>query len=375
MDLLAFIMALKAQGMTAAQITAAVNEYLQDHPDALDQAAVEAILDGRLDVIDNELSSVKSALKVLEPAASTSDVGKTLIAKTVSGGKVTAYEFGTARGGGLTTEIKSALLACFQHVAWAGDDGQDYYDALDAALNPPATLASISAVYTQSGAVYTADSLDSLKPDLVVTATYDDSTTAVVTAYTLSGTLTAGISTITVSYGGKTDAFTVSVTEIKYSYNLSDLVVLNSGVTPSTGFPMPHKTSGEIILNTVDGSRRRGFATEMVAPRCMMTTSSTNPAPEDLTETNYYPIPIPADATGVTVAITPSTQYLSVRAYTYTEQNHYTVGMSVGWVEGTATMTFNAGAYQYLSILSKYNSSGSSYPDEPTALTVTFTTT
>lgn len=66
MDLLAFIMALKAQGMTAAQITAAVNEYLEDHPDALNQAAVEAILDGRLDVIDNELSTVKSALEDAE---------------------------------------------------------------------------------------------------------------------------------------------------------------------------------------------------------------------------------------------------------------------------------------------------------------------
>lgn len=74
MDLLAFIMALKAQGMTAAQITEAVNEYLEDHPDALDQAAVEAILDGRLDVIDDELDSVKSAIQDLE-AGSLSAVG------------------------------------------------------------------------------------------------------------------------------------------------------------------------------------------------------------------------------------------------------------------------------------------------------------
>ena len=57
------------------------------------------------------------------------------------------------------------------------------------------------------------DSLDSLKTDLVVTATYSDSTTATVTAYTLSGTLTAGTSTITVSYSGKTTTFNVTVTE------------------------------------------------------------------------------------------------------------------------------------------------------------------
>ena len=76
------------------------------------------------------------------------------------------------------------------------------------------TLSSISAVYTQSGTVLETDSLDSLKTDLVVTATYSDSSTETVPAsdYTLSGTLTAGTSTITVSYGGKTTTFTVTVT-------------------------------------------------------------------------------------------------------------------------------------------------------------------
>lgn len=85
-----------------------------------------------------------------------------------------------------------------------------------------ATLESISAVYTQSGTVYDNDSLDSLKTDLVVTATYDDTSTATVpsTDYTLSGTLTTGTSTITVSYGGKTTTFTVTVTHYDSSlYN------------------------------------------------------------------------------------------------------------------------------------------------------------
>lgn len=35
---------------------------------------------------------------------------------------------------GLSDEAKAALLACFEHVAWVDDDGQDYYDALEAAL-------------------------------------------------------------------------------------------------------------------------------------------------------------------------------------------------------------------------------------------------
>lgn len=74
-------------------------------------------------------------------------------------------------------------------------------------------LSSISCAYTQSGAVYTTDSLDSLKANLVVTATYTDSSTATIpsTDYTLSGTLVEGTSTITASYGGKTATFTVTV--------------------------------------------------------------------------------------------------------------------------------------------------------------------
>jgi hypothetical protein len=74
------------------------------------------------------------------------------------------------------------------------------------------TLTGIEATYTQSGTVYDTASLDDLKSDLVVTASYDDSSTAVITDYTLSGTLAEGTSTITVSYGGFTDAFDVTVT-------------------------------------------------------------------------------------------------------------------------------------------------------------------
>lgn len=74
-------------------------------------------------------------------------------------------------------------------------------------------VTSISAVFTQGSAIiYDTDSLNTLRQYLTVTATYADSTTATVSDYTLSGTLTAGTSTITVSYGGKTSTFTVTVT-------------------------------------------------------------------------------------------------------------------------------------------------------------------
>lgn len=88
-----------------------------------------------------------------------------------------------------------------------------------------AELSYISAVYTQSGTVYDTDTLDSLKSDLVVTAHYSDTTTSTVasTDYTLSGTLTEGTSTITVTYLEKTTTFSVTVSSASlYPMSLTD---------------------------------------------------------------------------------------------------------------------------------------------------------
>lgn len=151
---------------------------------------------------------------------------------TVSGAAADAAVTGAlirSGGSGLTNEAKQALLACFEHVAWIDEDGQDYYDALEAALYPPANLVSISAVYTQSGTVYDTDTLDSLKSDLVVTAHYDDYSTETVTSYTLSGTLEEGTSTVTVAYGGKTTTFDVVVTLLeRWVYRFNDSILSSS---------------------------------------------------------------------------------------------------------------------------------------------------
>lgn len=147
--------------------------------------------------------------------------------------RVDALESGGG-GSGLTPSVKNALLACFANVAWKDEDsGPDCYDDLYNVLYPPAppappaSLTSITAVYTQSGTVYSDDSLDGLKSDLVVTALYDNGTSQVIStnAYTLTGNLNSATSTITVAFSGKTATFNVSVTlvgDIDYADDLAN---------------------------------------------------------------------------------------------------------------------------------------------------------
>lgn len=149
--------------------------------------------------------------------------------------RVTALESGSS--GGLTEDAKQALLACFRHIAFLDDD-EDYYQNLYDALYPPvppALLTSISAVYTQSKVIYTDSSLDDLKSDLVVTAYYNNGTSSPVTTYVLGGELTVGTSTITVTYGGKTTTFEVTVTKgIDYTEDALTDVTWNNGYGYST---------------------------------------------------------------------------------------------------------------------------------------------
>ena len=123
----------------------------------------------------------------------------------------TEYTLSGSGGSGVTDAIKIALLQIAQKSVYVDDGGQDYYNDLYDAFYPAIGLVSIDAVYTQVGTVYDTDSLETLRNNLIVTAHFEDSSTQVVSTYTLSGTLEEGTSTITVSYGGKTDTFNVTV--------------------------------------------------------------------------------------------------------------------------------------------------------------------
>lgn len=187
---------------------------------------------------------------------------------------VSAINEAAQAGSGLTPEIKNALLQIAEKVAYIDDQGQQYYNDLMAALYP---VDSISAVFTQGSAViYDTDSLDTLKQYLVVTANYSGGTSATVTDYTLSGTLAAGTSTITVSYSGKTTTFNVTVTGIvcpllngtyydsgnEYKVTVSNghhlkcEVIGNSG--SSTHFIMLNAITGEISVSTSSSINNKG---------------------------------------------------------------------------------------------------------------------
>lgn len=126
-----------------------------------------------------------------------------------------------SRSGGLTVAAKQAILQLAQKVAYVDDAGQDYYDALYNAFYPK-SVTSITAVFQQSGVtIYENSNIEILRNFLTVTAFYDDNTSEEVTTYTLSGTLTAGTSTITATYAGKSATFNVIVTAARVLASIS----------------------------------------------------------------------------------------------------------------------------------------------------------
>lgn len=111
---------------------------------------------------------------------------------------------------GISKDISDAILDCFANVAWIDENGMNRYNALKGLLFP---IVSITAEFTQGNkTIFEDQGLEVLKKTLTVTAVYKDGTTMTVDEYTLSGEMTAGVSTITVSYEGKSATFDVNVT-------------------------------------------------------------------------------------------------------------------------------------------------------------------
>lgn len=120
-------------GADPAVIEEAVQDWLNAHPEATttvqDGSITEAKLASALAAKVGEIDTLSEAIAPLTPAATSGDVGKFLKAKTVSGGKVTEYEFASAGGGGGADIDDTAGIGDTTKV-WSADNLGKKFDPL-----------------------------------------------------------------------------------------------------------------------------------------------------------------------------------------------------------------------------------------------------
>ena len=166
----------------------------------------------------------------------------------------------------------------------------------------------LEAVYNPGGhVVYLDDALETLRPYLTVRR-YDGDSSSIVTNYTLSGTLTAGTSVITVQQGSLSATVNIATADWynKHRYALSsgDLAILDDTVyfedwSICMGLREQVDTDGKPI-------RRHTALTYGFIPYKIRAYEAGEPIDVFYDSTNY-PIPIPANATTMRVSATPAT--------------------------------------------------------------------
>jgi len=132
-------------------------------------------------------------------------------------------ELSSDSGGGLSTNARNALLACFRNVAWANENGQSYYNALEAALLENVirvtgvTLSSHAAnIYVGYSVSLNATVAPTNASDKTVVWSSSDSSVVTVTANGLSAVVHgvgdgSAVITCTTNDGGFLDTFTATV--------------------------------------------------------------------------------------------------------------------------------------------------------------------
>ena len=221
----------------------AVSTWLTNHPEA-----TTTVADGSITTAKLASGVIDQTLTVQGAAADSAKVGQ----------EISDLKSQIAQFEAIPWAVKQAMDTLFQNVAFKNDD--IYTDELATfhAWASAINVTSISAVYTQSGTIYDDDTLDDLKSDLVVTASYDNGTSATISGYTLSGTLEIGTSTITVTYEGKTATFTVTVSDSRrvpteytwlYDPRQGELLSEQSYVTKSGTGTETINGNGELVLH------------------------------------------------------------------------------------------------------------------------------
>lgn len=282
-------------------------------------------------------------------------------------------------GSGFPDDAKIALLNCFAHVAWTDEHGENYYDALEAALYA-GTYPKITAIFDAGlNVIYTDDTLDTLKQYLTVRYYEAEGSTAVIvpsTDYTLLGTLEEGSNTIRALYEGLSASFVVD--NVVNFYNIWDW---------SLGDGRVQKIVGSVDLNQSDITKypsKATIRTDVTTRRNFNTTRGILPYylyNQTAVSSGCYPIPVPEDANHMKITLTPNTQFINAQVFAYNSSNNtYNNSYSqnrIGWAAGLGGGEIdiarpNNERSMFLVINTKYNDAGTSYPTEPTALTIKF---
>ena len=256
------------------------------------QAAIQAKIDAgqmaALTIGDRTITAAKLALGVIPtPDTTLSQSGVPADAKK-TGDEITAIKADLDAVEGLTGDIKEALLACFDNVAWKGEEGNAAKEALEEALYS-------NRYYEQEEWKLSTNALGK--------------TTGTIVSYT--------------GYGP----------------------AINSAGTYRRAFYA--KKGLKPFANYSDGSQIDGV----------------------------YPIPIPKGYNKATISITPATQYMYITTRSYTNGQYSATAVdNSDWVQGSHTMSITVpeDGRMFLCVSTKYNNAGTSYPVEPTELTINY---
>lgn len=326
----------------------------------------ESVIRELVDVIDKADEIMAAAEAVTTAIDDTlTQQGKAADAKKV-GDEISDIKTDLSRIG-LSNNVKTSLLACFRNVAWVDAHGQDYYDALEAALYAD-SYPRITAVFDAGvNIIYTDDALDTLKQYLTVKyfETRDSAGTDIASNdYTLSGMLTEGTSTVTVAYNGVRTS--VSIPGVVDFYNIRSWSVEN-GLLYMIQAAAINRTNGDVALSDVGTSTNR---------RTFCVKKGKRPLINNFTgeETEWYAIPVPPSATRFTVGVEPATQFTGARFWKFNESTELYEGVqNVGWRQGEYSGDINVtGDNIIVTINTKYDSAGSSYPTLPTNIYISF---
>lgn len=236
-------------------------------------------------------------------------------------------------GGGLSEDAKSSLLTCFNHLAlWDNPNGTTYINLLDEALHPN-NYPKITAVLDSSYTPVMTDNVNTLKPHMTVRYFENESSTGQIISaenYTLTGDLNNLNNDVIVTYNTYTTKITVSVLDIYSIYRWE--FPLNSLIHSTLGtYGDPNK------VNSANNRRSLYLDHGKAIHRVAYSTGTS------INNGNAFYIPVPKDATRVTVTINPSSWSVAFSVLRIIEGSPIGwIAGADGWSVGTKTATFKA---------------------------------